>query len=298
MKQKLSYALLCAILYPLAMLPMRVLYVLADGLAFLMRRVVKYRRRVVQNNLRESFPDLTESEIATVERGFYRNFADYIVETVKLFQISDREITSRFQFENLDLIDRYARQGRGVTIYFSHCFNWEWATSVTLHMPQNNGSLFFGQVYRPLRNKAFDRLMLRLRGRFGSLSFKKQSVLRDLIKLRREGKTPAVGFMSDQKPSHNDQAVKLLFLNHPTAMIGGTEQLTRRLDFAAIYFDIYKLRRGYYKIVCRPMADSTAELPEGELTRRYARLLQATIERRPDNWLWTHKRWKHPVTLD
>lgn len=292
----LGYRITLALLYALALLPMRVLYVLSDFLYLIVYHVARYRRKLVRENLAACFPDKNETDRRDIEKKFYRNFTDYIVETVKLLHISDAEIKRRMQFENIELIDRLTAEGRSVVIYFSHCGNWEWATSMTLHVRHDADShVEYCQVYRPLRSEITDRLMLRLRSRFGSLSFPKSSVLRDLIKLRRNGVTSVTGFMSDQKPSHGDPGHVVRFLNHPTAFITGTETVARRMNATVVYWDMTKPRRGHYHIDIKLITDSPAELPSGAITSRYASLLQQTIRRNPSIWLWSHNRWKHPV---
>lgn len=295
---KIADSLLNAPLRALALLPLGALYVISDGVALLLRHVVRYRRKVVRKNLAESFPDKSVAELRDIERRFYRNFADYIFETVKLLHISDKEMSRRMVFENIELVDRLLGEGRSIAVYFSHCGNWEWAPSITMHtaFPPDRGAVY-GQVYRPLRNRWFDAMMLRIRSRFGSHSYPKKTVLRDLIKEKRTGLPAMVGFMSDQKPSHGDTIHVVSFLNHPTAVITGTETLARRLDMAAIYWDMEKVSRGHYKITNRLISDRLADEPQYSITDRYAAMLEKTIMRDPAVWLWSHKRWKHKVTF-
>lgn len=289
--------LLYYLLKPLAFLPLRALYLLSDFIYIILYYIIRYRKRVVDDNLRQCFPDMTVGRRKAVARQFYRNFADYIFETIKLFHISDREMERRMIFENAEVIDRLVAEGRSVAVYFSHCGNWEWAPSITLHSHTDGVRTAFCQVYRPLKNRAFDSLMLMLRSRFGSVSLPKTTVLRRLIALRRDGFITVTGFMSDQKPSHGDPTLPLLFFGRPTAFITGTEELARRMKMAAVYWDMYKDSRGYYRIVTRVIAGDVSETAPGEVTRAYASMLQDTIMRNPSIWLWTHKRWKIPVTL-
>ena len=296
MKEKRSAKILIAILSAFAHLPLRVMYVLADIAFVLVYYVARYRRRVVDDNLAQCFPDMDQKARAAIRRQFYRNFCDTFVEAVKLLHISDKEICQRMQFENTALIDELLSQGKSVAVYFSHCGNWEWAPSVTLHTTHHQG-VEYCQVYRPLRNHAFDALMLRIRSRFGSLTFAEATVFRDLVHLKRDNVLTVTGFMSDQKPSHNDPTVVTMFLNRPTAFISGTETLARRMGLAAIYWDMEKTARGHYRITCRLLDDGTHAGEPGTLTRNYAAMLQDTITRNPAIWLWTHKRWKIPVTM-
>lgn len=228
--------LLHALLWLPARLPLRVLYLFADVFFVLLYHVVRYRRGVVDGNLAQCFPEKDLQERRRIARSFYRNFADYIVETVKLLHIGDDEIRRRMVFDNLGLLQAHIAAGRSVAVYFGHAGNWEWAPSVTLHMQAaGDEAARFAQVYRPLSNGAVDALMLRLRSRFGSVSLPKATVFRSLAMWRAKDIVSVTGFMSDQKPSHGDPTVPLLFLGRPTAFISGTETLARRLGMAAIY---------------------------------------------------------------
>lgn len=286
------------ILKGLAYLPTGVLYLFSDMLFLLMFYVVRYRHHVVANNIAESFPEKSRQEQDKIVRQFYRHFCDYFFETIKLHHISDDEMRRRMTFDNVELIDRLLAEKRSIVVYFSHCGNWEWAPSVSLWSklrPEQDA--IFGHVYRPLSNAWFDRYFLHLRSRFNAHSYPKWTVLRDLIMLRKGGIPSITGFMSDQKPSHNDSHHVVRFLNHPTAMITGTEVLARKLDMAAVYMDMEKRSRGHYHITLRLIAEHPNEMPEMAITDEYTSMLENSIRRNPAIWLWTHKRWKYKVTL-
>lgn len=279
----------------LSHMPLGVLYPIGYVVYILMYYVVGYRKKVVKKNLSESFPDMTAKELRLTMKDFYLNFADYIVETVRLGGISEREITSRVSYENLELVEGYLKAGRPVVAYFSHCINWEWVTSLGVIVEGEN--IECSQVYRPLKSKWMDGYMLRIRQRFNSRCYAKSTVFRELIRRRGEGKVTFTGFMSDQKPSHNDTGYITMLLNHPTAMISGTETVARKLNAAVVYFDMTKLHRGRYHLRIVPISEDVSSLPENEITERYTRLLEENIRRQPSIWLWTHRRWKHKVEL-
>ena len=293
-----QYLLVQGLLYIISLMPFWVLYGIADFIFVLVYYVVRYRRKIVAKNMRESFPELSDKELSKIARKFYRNFADYIVETIKLNHISDEEIKRRMVFKNIDVIDRLFDEKQSITAYFSHCGNWEWVPSITLWSRHTTGKdVEFCQVYRPLKNKWYDEYMLRLRSRFNSLSFKKKTVLRDLLLLRRREMPSITGFMSDQKPSKGDESHIVKFLNHPSAVITGTEQVARKLDMAVVYFDMHKLSRGYYELEVKLITDNTSTMEPMAITDAYVKLLEETIKRNPSIWLWTHNRWKHKVKM-
>lgn len=295
----LWYKISTAPLRLLAWLPLRALYILADIVYFLLYYLVRYRRRTVEDNLEKCFPEMSGKKRGEVAHRFYRNFADNIFETVKLLHVSDREMRERMQFDGVEQVQNLLDEGKSVIAYFSHCFNWEWAPSFTLWCEHFAGSehkrVDFCQIYRPLRNGWFDRLMLEVRSRFKSISIPKSSTLRSLLSLRSEGVLSVTGFMSDQKPSHGDPTYVTEFLNRPTAMITGTETLGRRLGMAAVYWDMEKTSRGHYRISVRTISSNMSDTEPMEVTEAYTRMLETTIRRDPAIWLWSHKRWKIPV---
>lgn len=292
------YAPLGWMLALVSLLPWRVLYWLSDLIFFLTYHIGRYRYKVVTDNLSKCFPENDNKWIRLTARKFYRYFADYIVETIKLNHVSDEEMKKRVVYNQIEIVDEILESGKPIVAYFAHCFNWEWAPAITLWTSRHKDvDAVFAQVYRPLKNKWTDQWLLRLRSRFGSHSFAKRTVLRDLIKLRRDNIPWMTGFMSDQKPSHGDPTLPLMFLNRPTAMITGTETLARKFGAAVVYMDIERLSRGYYSVTIRKICDDASTMPQHEVTRSYTALLEKTIRRNPPIWLWSHKRWKYPVIL-
>ena len=291
--QKVLYYLLYSFAYLHSLLPLRVLYVFSDMLYLLVYYVARYRRKLVRKNLSDSFPEKSKDELLKIERGFYHWFCDYIYEAIKLTSMSKEQMRRRVTFHNLEYMYQLIEQNRSVLLYFGHYCNWEWFTGFTLYMPDK---IKGGQVYHPLENKAFDALLLKIRDRMGSESISMFNVLRHIVKARRDGLLCIIGFNSDQVPLYPATRYWTDFLNHKdTLVITGTEQIARQFDFASIYFDLRRPRRGYYDITVVPVAEHPKELPEWEVTERYIRLLEKTIQRQPEYWLWTHNRWKRDL---
>lgn len=274
-------------------LPLGVLYPVADVLALLMHRVVGYRRKVVRSNLRAAFPDMEEKERRRVERRFYRFLADCFVETLRLSAMSEDEMRRRMRFENVDEVNADLRDGRNVALYLGHYGNWEWISSMPLHLTPEAHPC---QIYHRLRNRTADRLWLRLRSRFGATCVPMADALLSLRGDSRAGRPNITGYISDQAPKSNAIHRFIPVFGLQTAVITGTERLARLSRAAVYYTEVSSPRRGYW--VCRfvKITDDASRLPQFELTDRYWQLLEATIRRRPEFWLWSHRRWKR--TLD
>lgn len=287
---KVLYYIIFSWTYLHALLPFRLLYALSDILYILVYKVIRYRLKVVRSNLANSFPDKTDRERKIIEKEFYHHFCDYIVETIKLLHVSNEEIQKRMIFENVDLIKDLAKDGNSVLLYMGHYCNWEWVPSINLLF--DNDKILLAQIYKPLKNKSFDNLFLKIRSRFGSFGIPKYETLRTIIKLRRAKKQTLIGFMADQMPSVNNIHYWTNFLNQDSAVFNGVERIAKQTGFSVVYLDMQKIKRGYYKGTIRLITDKPLEESENKITDDYIHCMEQTILRAPAYWLWTHKRWK------
>ncbi len=285
--KNLTYYLSFALWFIISLLPLWVFYRLSDGLYYLVYHVVRYRRRVVYANLRSSFPEKSEAEIERIAKDFYSFFCDYIVETLKLFSMGEKNIRKRMKFEGLGQVKEDFANGRSVTLYLGHYCNWEWISSLGLHLDEQ-----CGQIYHPLENATLDRLFLYMRGRFKAQSIKMDDTFLTILKWKKEGRKNIVGYIADQVPGYNNIHYWADFLHHDTPVFTGAERISKIMDTAVYYIDVERPRRGYYVARFIKIADSLNEHPVFFATEQYFRLLEQNIQRAPQYWLWSHKRWK------
>ncbi|BEG63062.1 lysophospholipid acyltransferase family protein [Coprobacter fastidiosus] len=253
--------------------------------------IVRYRRKLVYQNMKDSFPEKSEKEIRRMEKAFYHHFCDYIVETIKLLHISDKETRKRVKFHNTEALQEIVDNGGSCLMLLGHYGNWEFVPSVTLWM--RKGSVIFAQIYRPLKNKWFDRFFLKLRGRYHSECIAKQDTLRSILRYKSSGRPSITGFMADQTPSPANIHHWVNFLNHDTPVFTGVEKIAHKVGFSVFYFDVEKIKRGYYSVTIREISKNPKETEEFEITNKYMEMMETTILRAPEYWLWTHNRWKH-----
>ena len=288
--------MLLPLLRLISRLPLGVLYVLADLCFPLLYYVARYRRKVVTENLNNAFPELSPRERRQIRRRFYRWFCDYVGETLKLLSISRQEMMRRMVIEGVDEMERSLETKPFVFIFLGHYCNWEWVSSIPLWYQKEDSH--GAQLYRPLKNKAFDRLFLEMRSRFGSENISKYEALRHILQLRRDGKKTCIGFISDQTPGWNSIHDWVDFLHQDTPVFTGTERIAKKVDAAIFFADIRRVRRGYYHLVLRRMTDEPKAFPDYALTEQYMRELEQIIRRQPHLWLWSHRRWKHRRAAD
>lgn len=279
------YYVLLILLYPIALLPLRVLYALSDGVYLLLYYVAGYRKGVVLDNLRHAFPDKSEQELQHIMKRFYKNFCDQWIETLKLLTISKKQL-NRHITGNWEVFHQLNDEGINTYALLGHTFNWEWANVACQY---NNPQQFAG-VYMPVKNKGFDRLMLRLRARGGGwmISMKAKKGFQRL-----EGVRYIAGLIADQNPSNLQSAVWLPFMNREAPFFKGPEQLARRAKAAVTFVGIKKIKRGYYQIHISLITKDASQMESGSIIPAYAAFMEQQLREQPENWMWTHKRWKH-----
>lgn len=291
MRTTLRYHIILFLGYVAALLPLGMLYVIADCLYPVVYYLVRYRRRVVRSNLLSSFPEKTPKEIRSVEHEYYHFFCDYMAETVKLLHISHDEMCRRMTFTGFDAINEVLdREHKTLCfVFLGHYCNWEWVASLGYWAPSD---MRCAQIYHPLYDKAFDRLFLSIRSQFGGENIPMKQTLRRVVEMKREGTKVIIGFISDQLPKWNSIHHFTPFLNHETAVFTGMEQMAKKLDALVCYADVRRLRRGYYTCDFRIMTDTPSAVPDFDLTDQYMQHLEAMIRRDEGLWLWSHKRWR------
>ena len=286
----MTYHLLRFFFKLMSRLPFSVLYVMSGGIYVLLYHVARYRRKIVRKNLTECFPEKDLKEIRDIEKKSYRFFSDNIVESFKMSAMTPEEMGRRMRFTNVEEVNSVLRSGRSVALYLGHYGNWEWISSMPLHLEKGAVA---AQIYHKLRNKAMDRIMLGHRGAHGAVNVDMYRTARYITELSADKRTSIIGFIADQSPKKREVRHFLQFLHHRTPVLTGTEKITKHYGFDPWFVRIRKVRRGYYEAEFVHMHDDPKSVPDFELTRIYYEMLVQAIREKPELYLWTHNRFKH-----
>lgn len=286
---RLVYILVYIGMWLVAILPFRMLYVLSDFLYFWLYRIAGYRKRVVRRNLKNSFPEKTDNWRKGVEREFYHYLCDYMLEDVKMMRMSEKDMCDRMIYRNKEEYLRLIEERGGIVLLIPHYANFEWITGMSMIMRPEDVPV---QVYKPLKNIYLDKLMKKIRSRFGGYSVPKHSTAREVIKIKRSGKKMAIGLITDQSPNANEAHYWTTFLNQDTVFMDGAERIAKMMDFPVFYCELKKEGRGHCSVLFDLLTDRPKETADGEITEMFARRVEQTIRKEPAYWLWSHKRWK------
>ncbi|MDO8998995.1 MAG: lysophospholipid acyltransferase family protein [Bacteroidota bacterium] len=278
------------LLYFISILPFWILYPLSNFFYFIIFYIVGYRKKVVIQNLKNSFPEKSEKEIDLITKQFYRHFCDVIFETIKLYTISKEKLNQRCTFsdEAVKTLNIFFDKGQSIVGVIGHMGNWEWGA--ILHQ------VYFKQlitgVYHPLSNKSFDAFMLKLRSRFGGNIVSMSALYKEILTLRQKKIPTTIGLIADQTPPP-ENAYWTTFLNQDTPVFVGTEKLAKKFNYPVVYLPIIKLKRGYYQLGAIVITENPKDLADGEISRLHTLALEKNIQQQPAFWLWSHRRWKH-----
>lgn len=281
----MAYRIVYGILYLLSLLPIRALYIISDAIYVLLYYVFGYRRKVVKNNLLIAFPGKTTEERKKIEKQFYKNFVDNFIETIKLISGGPQFANKHFIADGT-LMQEQFNKGNKCQFHLGHNFNWEFAniavsaiTSYTMLM-----------VYLPVKSKLFERLMLKIRSSSGNHLLPATDMKNAMLPFRNS--LYLLALIADQAPGDVSKAYWLNFFGKPTPFLRGPERGAVAGNLSVFFAQVYKVKRGYYKLDYELCTENPASLPKGELTRRYVHYLERSITAHPEMWLWTHRRWK------
>lgn len=276
-------------LYILSLLPLPILLFFARLLYYPLYHIFGYRKKVVRENLQKSFPEKSLQEIIKIEKSFFKYLADLIFEIIKLNSISEREIRKRVKFNGLAQVEEYFSRGESVLACTGHYGNWELCM---LALGLNLSATEY-VIYKPLSNEIFENWFQKWRTRFGNQFVPMRQTLRQIIATKAE--TTMYCFASDQTPVKEETQYTLQFLNQPTAVFLGLEKIALQTNRPIFYFDVIKVKRGYYEVNCLLLCEEPKATQGHEITDLLFQFLDKTIQREPAFWLWSHKRWKFVI---
>lgn len=285
--RRLVYLIIYPILWLTSVMPMRLLYIKSDILSFIAYRVIGYRKKVVLDNLRLVFPQKSEGERRVIAQKFYRHLCDIIFETIKNLTISEKEIRKRFQFENLELIHDLYTKDRSILLLCGHYASWEWSGILGKQI-QYKGLA----VYKKLGNESFDRLVKKIRGRYGAEIVTNKKIVPVLFRLAKQNIKSMTLILADQTPKPGAFKHRDTFMGIDVPVFTGSEELAKKLDFASVYLKVNKVKRGYYKASFVLLAKDPSKYPDYEITRAFLNEIEYQIKAAPEYYLWSHKRWK------
>lgn len=271
-----------------ARLPFWVIWGMADVFYVLLFYVVRYRRKVVHENLTRSFPEKSPEEIKKITKKFYHHLSDLGLETIKFNQMTEKQIDERLKVHNLDILEEYYNQGKSIVLLGQHHNNWEWSGSIQRYIKAQ-----YLVVYNPVRkNKELEKFILQSRERFGAKSIPVNHSVRTALEFNNAKRPGALILAADQTPPANSQ-FWTTFLNQETAFFAGPMKIAIKTNQPVVLHHTRKVGRSKYEVFHYKLIENPGEVKPEEILMAYVLKLEEIIQSEPEYWLWSHRRWKH-----
>lgn len=268
-------------------MPFGLLYLFSDMFFVLACYVVQYRKKTVYQNLKNAFPEKSDEEIKHIAVRFYRHFADMIFETLKSFRISQAELSKRFRYVNPEVVNDLYDRGKSVALLSGHYGNWEWGAAMPKYFKHQVNT-----IYRTIENETFNEWMRQVRSRFGMYLMPQLISMRTMLNLQKSGQLSVTYFLTDQT-ALKDTDYWVTFLNQETPVFPGPEKVASKFKLAVVFMDIQKISRGFYEVRFTKLFDDASQTGPYEVTKAHVKFLEDIIRKKPEYWLWSHRRWKH-----
>jgi len=276
------------VIKPLSLLPLQILYGISNVLAFLLKYVIPYRKEVIMENLRNSFPNKSEEELITIKNEFLDYFADFMMESLRLFSMPKKEVDQRLVVRNPEVVDQFHAQGRHIVVATGHYGNWEMAAAGV-----SQGTKYtFNGIFSPLKNKFLNQKIVESRTLYGTVITNKNSFKYWMKQIHELKELQALTFICDQSATYSKNVYWMNFLNQETAVMFGAEKYAKNMAAPFILGRIHVMKRGHYEISFHLVTEDASKEPHGFITEAHTKALEEWIKEAPQYWLWTHRRWK------
>jgi KDO2-lipid IV(A) lauroyltransferase len=285
---RIAFYIFYGINWVITLLPLRVLYLFSDLLFILLCYFPSYRRKIVLTNLRNSFPEKSEKELKVIARKFYRHLADLVIEALKITHMSNKQLLKRITISNPELLEKLYNEGRDLMAVHSHYNTWEWLLILPLWTRYKVVA-----VYKPIQNPFLNRFLNNTRARNNTVLTPMSEVVREVINNNNNNIRSLYTLMADQTPAKALIKYRTTFLNQDTPVFLGPEKIAMKYDMAVIFFNVQKVRRGYYNLTVELLFEKTANLPQYMVTETHVKRLGELIRNKPEYWIWSHRRWKY-----
>ena len=285
----LIFLLVYPIIWLLSILPMRILYFLSDILYFFLYYIIGYRKKVVRTNLQLSFPKKTPQERLEIEKKAFHHFIDIFMEIIKSFTVSKKEISKRFVFKNTEVINDLYKKNKSAILMAGHYANWEWAA---LYIPNVINHDTYA-AFKVIKNKYFDKKVKQSRNKFGAIFVATKQFSSLMEQHSKSNQVAIYGLLSDQSPKLSKTHYWGTFMGVKVPMQTGPEMLAKKFDLPIIYLETKRVKRGYYESKISLLVEKPREYSDYQITDLFTKKLETQINKHPEFYFWTHKRFKH-----
>ena len=259
----------------------------------LLHYAIGYRKEVIFRNISYAFPEKSTEEKQQIVKKFYRHFTDIMVESIKSFSISEKQILKRYHYKNPELVNKYTKEGKSIALVSAHLANWEWSFSLPLVLDTK----VFG-AYNKLKNEALEKNLKENREKFGVTGATTSNFMKLISHNFKNNIQGAYILLSDQSPRIDKTYYWKEFFGVKVPVHTGAEMLAKKNNLVVINYCAKKIKRGYYEIEFELIAENPNEYKDYKITDIFLSLTEKNIKAQPELYLWSHKRFKYKDSFE
>lgn len=286
--QQLWHQVVIFFFWFISLLPKFIQCFIGNIVFVLIAYVIQYRKKTIISNLKNSFPNKNPKEISGIIKGYYHHMAYMMIENMILRHVVDKEVINQLAFQNAGLVEKFRNENRSIILVLGHLGNWEHGSVISKKFSYKGTA-----IYKKLTSPVFDRIYFDLRSNLGVIPVEMHNVLRQVVELRKMDEPFILFSVADQSPTFSEINYWLSFLNQDTGVFMGPEKISVKFDMPIIYCEIIRTGFNRFNVNFELISDKPKETKEHEIINKFYRLLESSINKYPENWLWSHRRWKH-----
>jgi len=282
MLSKLIHIILSPLLWFVSFVPLKILYIKS----LILSNFFIYRKDIIKSNIDNAFNNLNIDHKKQIIKGFRRYFLNLICEIIKMISVNNSFYSNRITINNIEMLDKYYDRNQTVILMMGHHNNWEWAGQVISIKSKQK----FVSVYKKLSSSFFDYFMCRLRAKNGADVIEMNDVIKHIYDNK---ECKIIGLIADQNPIVTDSTKWTNFFKQSVPVIDGPEKIARKMNFPVLFCNMNKIKDGYYTISFEVIDENPKTSNSGDITNKFFNRLEEKIKEEPNNYLWSHNRWKH-----
>ena len=241
-------------------------------------------KKLIQKNIKRAFPHINEENSDKIKKLMWNNYGRLFAEYIFIKEFRNGKYSSNIEIEGQDILEKIKETGQQVVFVSGHFSNFE---LMAMHLEKTGIKLC--AIYRPLNNIFLNPLMEKIRNKYICKYQIKKGIsgVKSLIKLMKNNFSTAL--MIDQRVS---EGILSNFFEKPALTTTIPAQLVKKFNIPIVPVYIERVRDIHYKIVINKPIVFTKDNTIQKMTDDLNLILEKMILKKPEQWIWTHNRWK------
>ena len=241
-------------------------------------------KKIVHSNIKKAYPNIETENLNKITNLMWNNYGRVFAEYVFIKDFRFGNLSSNIEIKGQNVLDQIKRSNQKVIFVSGHLGNFE---LMAMCLDKNNINL--STIYRPLNNVFLNKIMEGIRKKYICKNQIKKGIggMKALISLKKKNFSTAL--MIDQRVS---EGILSNFFNKKALTTTIPAQLIKKFNIPVIPIYIERIREINFEItIDKPIYFSKNDSNQ-IITDRLNKVLESMILKKPEQWIWTHNRWK------